>query len=208
VRALLTAVASAGLFFLAGCNGGGETEASEDIFSGPTEKVTPTPDAASRGRSAVEIALRAGGLTIEEHGSEGRGTEVLSFGDDEESVVAAVSRMLGQPQTGTEDDCGDDPVTVAAFDALEILFVDGAFAGYFATMAEGTPFTGPGGLDLSTADFAKLERRVSAERLDSTLDGEVAFGSNREHPFGGFLENESETARLKSVYAGTTCFYR
>ncbi len=193
---------------LSACGGGGTAEGDAASFAMPTEKVTPAPDAASRGRSSVAFALRGDGLTIADQGPGPREAIPLRFGDSEATVMAAVSNVLGQPRTGTDQECGAGPVTAADFGTIQINLRDERFVGYVATMAEGTAFTGAGGSDLSAADLAQLRARAGAQRVDSTLEHEIAFRAADGGRLGGFVESDADAAPLLSVFAGVTCFYR
>ncbi|MDG6078364.1 hypothetical protein E3U23_04055 [Erythrobacter litoralis] len=188
---------------------GGETEEQgAAVVATPTERVTPTPDAASRGKSAVSLALRSDGVTIIEAGSGSRKTNTIIFGADEVEVISAMSEVLGRPRTGSDAECGAGAVSFADFGSLQVNLRDGHFVGYVATMADGTQFAGVGGEDLSNATFEGLRNRADAEPVESTLDGEIAFSGSDGGRLGGFVEGAGESAPLQSVFAGTTCFYR
>ena len=198
----------AGCLCLSACGGGGTAGDDADVFAAPAEKVTPTPDTASRGQSSVAFALRSDGITVEEQGPGPRDAIPLRFGDSEANVVAAISTILGRPRGGAGQECGGGPVVSTDFGSIQINLRDEKFVGYVATMAEGAAFIGPGDSDLSAATLSQLRNRGGAQRVESTLEHEIRFRGADGESLGGFVESTADEAPLLSVFAGVTCFYR
>ena len=154
------------------------------------------------------VSLRSDGLTLDEQGPGPRTAVALDFGEAEEIAMQKLSTVFGRSQMGEDEDCNAGPVSHADFEVLQANFTDGRFSGYVATMAQGVEFAGRGNVDLGSAPFQQLESRANAERVDSTLEGEITFDGSDGGRIGGFLDGEGEGAPLRSVFAGITCFYR
>ena len=189
-------------------DGDAPSQAEEIALNASTEKVRPTPDAASRGQSAVVVRLRSDGLNFEEQGPGPRSVVALDFGEDEQAAMEKLSTVFGKSQTGEDEDCGAGPISHADFEVLLANFSDGRFAGYVAKLAQGVEFAGRGNLDLASARFEQLQSRANAERIESTLDGEIVFAGSDGGRIGGFLDGRGDGAPLRAVFAGITCFYR
>ena len=195
------------LLATAACGGGDHAAVEGSVFPEPVERVTPTPDAASRGQSAVAVELRADGVTIAEQGPGARNAIPLAFGMDRTRLIAALSTVLGPPKLDAREDCGAGPMTFADFGSFTANIQDGTFAGYTATMDDGVRYT-LASFDPANQTLAQLKARVGAEPVESTLENEIVMQTGGGAGIGGFLDREGDDAGLRMVYAGATCFYR
>lgn len=191
-----TALTLAAVFALGACD-----RATEAPASVPEAE----PQAAPAGQQAPDAAAAV--LALDSEGlrafTAGGSSRALSFGMPQDAVLTAVSALLetGTPEVTTNPECGEGPMQFADYpNGLQLAFQDGRFAGWFLDEAGLTTVDGVGvGSDRAGLEAARVVERVP----DSTLGVEFSSGG-----LGGFLSSEGPDARVESLHAGLTCFFR
>ncbi len=193
-----TAFALAALLAVGACD-----SATEAPSPAPAPAVEPdaepaTPDTAENAQGG--LALEGEGLrAFTAQGS----ARPLPFGMSQDMVLTAVSTLLGTetPALTTNAECGAGPTQFAEYpNGLQLAFQDDAFAGWFLDEAGLTTADGVGvGTGLADLQSARVVEMIP----DSTLGTEFSSGA-----LGGFLSSDGPDARVESLYAGLTCFFR
>lgn len=126
---------------LGGCGAVSEARDSTtpEVMAG--ERMTPTPDAASRGWSGKSFVLRPDGLTVASDDPRDR-PAALSFGTGEGAAIAALVPLIGEPRIARNVPCADGAATVAAFGPVTLIFAEGGFAGYRIAPEHGMRLSG------------------------------------------------------------------
>lgn len=171
----------------------------------------PTTDtSAPAAPSSVEKPQRPatqGGLTIDGGGlrrfsSEGAATPI-PFGTAQDAVLTAVATSLGgnAPAIRTNGECGAGPTQFARFrNGLQLDFQAQRFIGWTLDQPGLTTADGVGvGSARSTVEDSRMVELVP----DSTLGVEFSSGD-----LGGFFDGDGADAKVVSLYAGQTCFFR
>ncbi|MDY7099088.1 MAG: aspartate-semialdehyde dehydrogenase [Pseudomonadota bacterium] len=183
MRAILAGMAC---LAIAACDSGGVPPPGQE----PLRASAPQVEA-----DAVE--LRADGLVA--------GTEAFYFAAGQREVETALTAVLGEPETTTQNkECGAGPLSFTAFPGgLSVHFQNGSLAGWNVSTPDqpiesdikvvGDVQIGTQRSDAQEADgFAMLE--------GSTLGEEFSLGDR----MGGFIEGDTVTM----LYSGTQCFFR
>lgn len=132
----------------------------------------------------------------------------LPYGAKKTEVIAMLERF-GLVHQSTNEECGAGPMDSASSPAtgLTANFQDGELVGWF--------FDGDGTLAHTAQDIsvgstrAALEEAMPIEmQTESTLGIEFFSGSGEAGFIGGFLSDESDKAKIESLYSGTNCFFR
>ena len=179
-----------------------------DQASRAPEPTTDTPAPAAP--SSVEKPQRPtlqGGLTIDGEGlrrfsSKGAATPI-PFGTAQDLVLSAVAASLGGnvPAIRTNGECGAGPTQFARFrNGLQLDFQAQRFIGWTLDQPGLTTADGVGvGSARSTVEDSRMVELVP----DSTLGVEFSSGD-----LGGFFDGTGADAKVVSLYAGQTCFFR
>ena len=167
---------------------------------------TPAPAAPSSVEKPQRPTLQ-GGLTIDGEGlrrfsSEGTATP-LAFGTAQDAVLTAVATSLGGnvPAIRTNGECGAGPTQFARFrNGLQLDFQAQRFIGWTLDQPGLTTADGVGvGSARSTVEDSRTVDLVP----NSTLGVEFSSGD-----LGGFFDGTGADAKVVSLYAGQTCFFR
>lgn len=200
VRASL--VAAMLLFGLSACSPDPETgnaanlsAQANEVFPADAEGSTPPPPKAAA--PEAPLVLAGNGLRlVESGGSEGR---LLVFEAPMTETIEALTRALGGPpsERGTNEECGGGSQVYAEWKGkIRAWFAEGQFVGWDS---EG---------DLKTADgLAVGSPRTSIRNFQveqSSLGTEFADGSG----LSGLLDSKSPQAKVKGLWAGSTCVFR
>jgi hypothetical protein len=192
-----TALTFVALLALGACDRTAEPE--------PSAPATPVPEAPTTPAEPAEQA--AGGLALEGEGlrvftAQGS-ARPLPFGTAQDIVLRTVSTMLGAstPTLTTNSECGAGPTQFAKYpNGLQLAFQDDTFAGWFLDEAG---LTTADGVEVGSTRTEIQSARVIEMIPDSTLGAEFSSGE-----LGGFLSSEGPDAKVESLYAGVTCFFR
>jgi hypothetical protein len=172
----------------------------------PAAAPAPTP---SRTKAAVpqvpgKAVLDSGGVTFD--GKPGKSGE-FPFGAAREVVDGAARSALGQEGVRTAlAECGAGPMKFSTYGPLVLNFLDDEFVGWRAeagpqvVTADGIR---PGSMlrDLKVARSARMIE-------DSTLEGEFEYIAADGRTIGGFVTGTGKDARIASLHAGVSCFFR
>lgn len=190
-------VATIGLA-VAACEAPAENEIAGNVS-------TPGDDAgttANRAGTPAERALAVDGegLRILAAGGPGR---ALAFGLPEAQVLPVLEAMRGPADRNSNQECGAGPMEFAVWaDGLSLLFQEGRFVGWsLDERAAGAHATvsgiGPG------STRAELEAAYAIEVEPSTLGSEFSGDG-----LSGILNGTGSTARIDTMWAGTSCVFR
>lgn len=156
----------------------------------PTQAVVPTA-APSVGPGDV-LVLRGDGLAL--------GDQRLPFGTGTSVVVPALAATLGEPQQMPVE-CGQGQRTAVGTGGFDLLFDGDRFVGWDDSTGE---LQTERGLKVGSTR-ADVRRLVpGAEYSVGTLGAEFTSPSG----LGGFLESDSESARVVGLTGGETCVAR
>jgi len=188
-----TVLTLAALFALGACDNATDTPPAA---TAPAAPVATEPTAEATGSLAIEgEGLRA--FTVE--GS----ARPLPFGTSREATLAAVSTMLATPapELTTNTECGAGPTRFAEYgNGLQLAFQGDRFVGWFLDQPG---LTTADGIGVGTSRTDLQSTRTIEMIPDSTLGVEFSSGD-----LGGFLSSDAPDARVESLYAGLTCFFR
>lgn len=171
---------------------------------------TATPSAATESTradsDAREVTLMTNGILLV-GAVDGQGTATtLTFGQDRKLVLDVLSEEFAKPRLEHNGECGAGPMDFARYGRLTLNFAEEKFVGWLAD----------GGDNLVTVDgirpgdtLAKIQREREAHRIEgTTLEGEFEYAASDGTMMGGVLSGNGDAARVESLYAGTTCFFR
>jgi hypothetical protein len=199
------------LLALAACQGeGGGQDAAADETNAAAETPAVAPPAqpplaepAASGTAAPLVALDGEGLRLVlQNGA----TRLLAFGAPRAQAEQAVGAALGRAERSANSECGAGPLDFTRYGPLQLVFQDGAFAGWVVDRAG----------SLSTIDGVAIGSRAAQvqdartlERVPgSTLGEEFRLGGGGTGAIGGFFDGAGADARVTQLFAGTTCFFR
>lgn len=160
----------------------------------------PTSDAAP---AAVSLALTGEGVFLVE--PESGSTTLLPFGIEMATVQAAVTQVLGSPETvSTHEECPGDPFMSALWPDGLVLNADGEdFVGWSVRPNGGREqLTTLAGIGVGSSR-EDLETAYVITVFESTLGTEFTAGS-----LAGLLSDETPTAEITDFWAGTVCVFR
>lgn len=169
-----------------------------------TARATATATAAARAVVIRNAIVDAAGIGL----GKNAGTAAhFPFGSARGAVEQAAERWLGAPGTHSRfDECGAGPMEFSRYGGLTLNFQDGKFTGWMlkedprAVTSDGI---GPG------AFMRDLEVTRSVSMVpDSTLDGEFTYIAADGQQICGFAVGKGRDAKIASLYAGLTCFFR
>ena len=153
-------------------------------------------------RPAIQGDLTIDGEGLRRFSPEG-GATPIPFGTDQDAVLTAVATSLGGnvPTIRTNGECGAGPTQFARFsNGLQLDFQAQRFVGWTLDQPGLTTADGVGvGSVRSTVE----DSRTVALVPDSTLGIEFSSGD-----LGGFFDGTGASAKVVSLYAGQTCFFR
>lgn len=172
----------------------------------------PTPSAASSPAVTQPVAelpqpTAQGGLAIEGEGlrrfSPAGAATPIPFGTAQDAVLAAVTTSLGgtAPAIRTNGECGAGPTQFARFsNGLQLDFQSERFVGW---TLDQPGLTTADGVGVGSIRSMVEDSRTVALVPDSTLGVEFSSGD-----LGGFFDGTAASAKVVSLYAGQTCFFR
>jgi len=125
----------------------------------------------------------------------------IDFGRTQESTIPAVSKLLGvQPGSVSINlECGAGPTTIVKYPQIDLLFLDGAFRGWVTsnpgTIAGNGLSPGVSRTQLNNGGYGPFE--------ETTLGVEFASGG-----IFGLLPDGDANSPIRTLWSGTTCFFR
>lgn len=153
--------------------------------------------------SDIMSAQNADGLNPAPDGLHVTGSDLrIDFGRAEAGAIAAVSKILGaEPTSRVENaECGAGPITTVSFEeGLDLLFMNGNFAGWYSDSAG---FVTSNGLAAGMTRTA-LEAKGVTEFFETSLGTEFSSGE-----VFGIFDGPDGDARVMLLWAGVSCFFR
>ncbi|MBD1864520.1 MULTISPECIES: hypothetical protein [Trichocoleus] len=207
------------LLFVVSCNTGAPLESTtppeSTTSSNPTFSTSPTTSVPSTAvdstsdsispstqQSTTSLALSAEGLQLvkQDTGS----TRLLPFGAEREQVVAAVSKVRGEPaEQSRSADCELESTTWA--DGLILSSLDGRFVGWHMN-AQGSKaaktYTTMANIGIGSTR-AELEEAYSTVVKQTSLGSEFSAGN-----LFGILDSTGADAKVTDLWAGRICIFR
>ncbi len=162
---------------------------------------TPSPDGSTSTDTA--LALTGEGLFLVEPDS--GSTTLLPFGMEMETVQAAVSEWLGNPEeVSANEECPGDPFVSARWAEGLVLNADGEeFVGWSVRPEVGSDqFTTLSGIGVGSSR-EDLEAAYTITVVESTIGTEFTAGQ-----LAGLLSDPTPEAEITDVWAGTVCIFR
>jgi hypothetical protein len=199
------------LLALSACQGEG---GRQDAVAGGTDAAAETPavapamppplaEPATSGTAAPLVALDGEGLRLVLQTGAAR---LLAFGAPRAQAERAIDAALGQAERSSNAECGAGPLEFTRYGPLQLVFQEGAFAGWVLDRP-GSLSTIDGVAIGSSAMQVQASRAV--ERISgSTLGEEFTLGPAGPGTIGGFFDGAGAEARVTGLFAGTTCFFR
>ena len=191
---------------LAGC--GQEPAAPQPSASATalaSATATPTPTATATAPVVVGKAiLSAGGAGF---GRASASAIRFSFGASRAEVEKAADAALGAArERSANGECGEGPLEFTDYPGLRLAFQNGKFEGWLAR-EDAHIITSDG---IRPGTFLRDLRITRSVRFveGSTLDGEFEYLAADGNWIGGFVEGAEREAKVVSLYAGLTCFFR
>lgn len=154
-----------------------------------------SPDATPT--SAFDLRLGPGGLVVPAHG------QAIDFGRAEAGAVAAVTKLLGSGPTErtVNGECGAGPSVVVTWaSGLSLLFRNNALRGW---SADGDRFRTVNG-------FSPGQTRAELEAAGISGFRQTTLGTEATLSRGIFalLDGAGPDAKVRLLWAGTSCFFR
>lgn len=168
-------------------------------------RAAPTPTATATAQVVVGKAiLSAGGAGF---GRASASATRFAFGAARAEVEKAADGALGPArERSANDECGEGPLEFTDYPGLRLSFQDGKFEGWLAR-EDAHVITSDGirpGTFLRDLRIARSVRFVEG----STLDGEFEYLAADGNWIGGFVNGGGREAKVVSLHAGLTCFFR
>ena len=143
----------------------------------------------------VGLATDAEGLIALQNGLR------VDFGRTQSSTIASATKLMGAApdQVVTNSECGAGPLDIATWNnRLTLLFQGGNFRGWVANSRKIAAANGlhPGMTRQQITDSGLTLRTTT---LGSEFDAGGVFG---------LIENDGPRAKVTTMWAGTTCFFR
>jgi hypothetical protein len=172
------------------------------MIAGLSAQAAPTI-AQSKPAAAV-LALDSGGLRVVN--STTGSTRSLSFGMKEADALTIVTNLRGKPKNrGINSECGAGPLGFAQWnDGLTLQFQNGRFVGWdLGDRNTGSKrLTTLAGIGIGTTRTA-LTAAYSTNVSETSLGTEFTAGK-----LSGLLSGPQRTAKVTSLWSGTTCIFR
>jgi hypothetical protein len=152
---------------------------------------------------ATALALTGEGLFLVD--VETGSTTLLPFGMEMDTVQAAVTDLLGNPETvSANEECPGDPFVSALWANGLVLNADGdSFVGWSVRPEMGSDqFTTLAGVGVGSSR-EDLEAAYTVEVFESTLGTEFTAGQ-----LAGLLSDTAADAEITNFWAGTVCVFR
>ena len=178
------------------------TPVGTDAAAGAAPAVD-SAETAPAGNPDAALALDGEGLraVILASGS----TRLIEFGRPEAEVMTQLETVRGRAadERGTNAECGAGPLQYASWDdGLTAWFQDDAFVGW-ALNGEGGGASTMGGLGVGTTR-AELDGGLTVVEVEETSLGQEFDAGG----VFGVLDGAGETARVTSLWGGTSCNFR
>ena len=154
--------------------------------------------------AAPKIALDGEGVRfVNQTGT----TRLIAFGTPRALIEKAAAAAVGTEGKRSElGECGAGPMQFTTFAGLKLNFQDDKFLGW---TAENDPkLTTMDGIGPGTKRSEVEATRTVRLIPDSTLGAEFSLGDPEQDAIGGFFISSNKAARVASLYAGLTCFFR
>lgn len=165
----------------------------------PTPAAAPVPPPAGPATAPV-IAVDGEGLRLVDPVS-GR-TRPIAFGTAQAATLAALAAH-GTPQQGRNADCPAGAVDYATWpDGLQLVFQDGAFAGWSLDGRRAPKLTTLSGVGIGSTRAA-IAAANTVTVTEGSLGTEFAIGD-----MGGLLDGTGPQAKVTDLWAGVTCIAR
>lgn len=186
------------LIALAACDQASQAPEPTTGTTAPAE----TPSVEEPQRLATQGGLTIDGEGLRHFSPEGAATPI-PFGTAQNAVLTAVAASLGgnAPAIRTNGECGAGPTQFVRFrNGLQLDFQAQRFVGWTLDQPGLTTADGVGvGSARSTVEDSRTVELVP----NSTLGVEFSSGD-----LGGFFDGNGADAKVVSLYAGQTCFFR
>lgn len=200
----MRSVALLALALLGGCQEPAAPATTATNSATASATATPLPPPASAPTATGKAIVDAEGVAF---GPSASTVRRLAFGTAQNLAVAAAEGVFKAPAVrSTNVECGAGPMEFARFGGLTLNFLDDELVGWFAVsdpIVVTSDGIRPGTL------FRDLKVARSAALIEgTTLDGEFEYVAADGKTIGGFVSGEARDARIESLYAGTTCFFR
>ncbi|QQE64313.1 hypothetical protein GFS31_09930 [Leptolyngbya sp. BL0902] len=170
-----------------------------------TACVQPTPTASPDLATPTETALALTGEGLFLVDTESGSTTLLPFGTEMATVQAAVSNLLGNPETvSANEECPGDPFISALWaEGLVLNADDETFVGWSVRPEAGSDqFTTLAGIGVGSSR-EDLEAAYTVTVFESTIGTEFAAGQ-----LAGLLSDPTAAAEITDFWAGTVCIFR
>ena len=192
---------------LAACQKPAEPVAPQDGIATGSSATPPVEASASieaQPVAAAKIALDGEGLRFV--GQTGT-TRLIAFGTPRALIEKAATAALGsEGERSALDECGAGPMQFTTFAGLKLNFQNDKFLGW--TAEDDAKLTTMDGIGPGTRRSEVEDARTVQMTPNSTLGAEFSLGDPEQDAIGGFFESSDKTARVASLYAGLTCFFR
>jgi hypothetical protein len=169
---------------------------------------TPAPapaDAPAAPAAPGQALLEADGFMPANPGGRGTGLK-FAFGMTEAEVIAAMTQLRGgqTPTRSANAECGVGPLTFADWgDGFQLVFADGKFAGWLATDRAPPGFATASGVGVGSTLAQARAGLPGLAVTEGTIGHEFAAGE-----IFGLLSGAGDQARVTTLWAGVSCFFR
>lgn len=154
--------------------------------------------------AAPKIALDGEGLRFV---SQTGNTRLIAFGTPRALIEKAAAAALGsEGKRSALEECGAGPMQFTTYTGLKLNFQDDKFLGW--TAEDDAKLTTMDGIGPGTKRSKLEAARAVTMTPDSTLGAEFSLGVPEQGSIGGFFGGSDKPARVASLYAGLTCFFR
>jgi hypothetical protein len=153
--------------------------------------------------TSMRVRLVSGGLGVGQPGL--HVGQIIEFGTARDEVVAAVSELTGiRGRVVANAECPSGPAEHANFGALQLTFEQGRFTGWVLDGPTSPAIESEWGLAIGVA-----RSEIGDEDQDPVVFTEGSLGTEFDDGgMGGLLTGPGPDARVKTLFAGTTCFAR
>jgi len=195
-RSTLLAPALA-LLALAACGGGDDAPAADEASIGDL--------ASPAGNVDPPLLVDGEGLRLLDHS--GGGDRRLAFGSDWPGVREALA-FRGQPDTGTNAECGAGPLDYARWpDGLTLYGQAGEFAGW--ALDDRSAGVGAAGGISTAAGIGPGRSRADLDKAYAPTISQTTLGTEfSKDGLSGILDGPGETATIVALWAGVSCNFR
>jgi hypothetical protein len=152
------------------------------------------------------IGVLLNGEGLDAPAKNGSGFTKLRFGESRDTLVAALSPVLGPPgQASRNEECGAGPMSFLSFGPLTANFHDGVWVGWMLGQQQGGSNAKPVRLKNGAAIGSPISTLAGKPEYydDSTLGDEFMVGQ-----VSGLSGGRGQEATIDTLWAGTNCLFR